>query len=137
MAYARSLDLDAKWSLAADVYETIIAHVHPDEESEIVVNALLRQGHCLRREGRLTEASEVFTTAGNLAHQYGDMIGILLVVSLAMSCFNPPVHSKVLGRLGAVAEVAIVVAVSLAVFSPPLDAPDSVPVDVDSPAGAR
>ena len=46
----------------------------------------------------------------------GDMIGILLVVSLAMSCFNPPLHSKVLGRFGAVAEVAIVVAVSLAVF---------------------
>ncbi|MDB4881148.1 MAG: hypothetical protein JWL60_2594, partial [Gemmatimonadetes bacterium] len=29
MAYARSLDLDAKWTLAADVYETVIAHAHP------------------------------------------------------------------------------------------------------------
>src|SRR5687768_12453038 len=28
MAYARSLDLDAQWSLAADVYETVIAHAH-------------------------------------------------------------------------------------------------------------
>lgn len=46
----------------------------------------------------------------------GDMIGILLVVSLAMSCFNPPMRSRVLGRFGAVAEVAIVVVVSLAVF---------------------
>ena len=46
----------------------------------------------------------------------GDMIGILLVVSLAMSCFNPPLRSRVLGRFGAVAEVAIVVVVSLAVF---------------------
>ena len=46
----------------------------------------------------------------------GDMIGILLVVSLAMGCFNPPFHSRMLGRFGAVAEVAIVVVVSLAVF---------------------
>ena len=43
MAYARSLDLDGKLALAADVYETVIAHVHPDEESEIAVNALLRR----------------------------------------------------------------------------------------------
>ena len=44
------------------------------------------------------------------------MIGILLVVSLAMSCLNPALRSGVLGRFGAVSEVAIVVVVSLAVF---------------------
>ena len=41
MAYARSLDLDAKWALAADVYHTVLAHMHPEEESEVAVNALL------------------------------------------------------------------------------------------------
>ncbi|MEO7455569.1 MAG: hypothetical protein ABIY52_04860 [Gemmatimonadaceae bacterium] len=77
MAYARALDLDARWALAADVYDTIIAHVHPDEESEIAVNALLRRGHCLRELGEFGEASAAFTTAGELAHRSGDMIGTL------------------------------------------------------------
>lgn len=77
MAYARSLDLDAKWALAADVYDTIIAHVHPDDESEIAVTALLRRGHCLREIGEFAEAGDLFTTAAELAHRTGDMIGTL------------------------------------------------------------
>ena len=77
MAYARSLDLDAKWALAADVYETVLAHVHPDEESEIAVNALLRLGRCLREIGDYAEATSSFTTAAELAHRSGDMIGML------------------------------------------------------------
>ena len=77
MAYARSLDLDAKWALAADVYDTVIAYVHPDEESEIAVNALLRRGHCLRELGEFADASDTFTTAAELAHRTGDMIGTL------------------------------------------------------------
>lgn len=77
MAYARSLDLDAKWTLAADVYDTIIAHVHPEEESEIAVTALLRRGHCLRESGEFAEAMDSFNTASELAHLSGDMIGTL------------------------------------------------------------
>lgn len=77
MAYARTLDLDGKWALAADVYETVLAHIHPEEESEIAVNALLRRGHCLREIGDFSEATEAFTTAGELAHRTGDMIGTL------------------------------------------------------------
>ena len=77
MAYARCLDLDAKWALAGDVYETVIAHVHPEEESEIAVNALLRRGHCLRELGDFAPATECFTTAAKLSHQSGDMIGTL------------------------------------------------------------
>lgn len=77
MAYARSLDIDAKWALAADVYDSVIAHVHPEEESEIAVTALLRRGHCLREIGDFAEASELFTTAAELANRTGDMIGTL------------------------------------------------------------
>jgi tetratricopeptide (TPR) repeat protein len=77
MAYARSLDLDAKWALAADVYETVIAHVHPLEESDVAVNSLLRRGHCLRELGSFAEATNSFNTAGELAHQTGDIVGSL------------------------------------------------------------
>ncbi len=77
MAYAQLLDLDGKFALAADVYDTIIAHEDPVEEHELVVNALLRRGHCLRELGDFAEAADIFTTAGQLAHRYGDMIGTL------------------------------------------------------------
>lgn len=77
MAYARSLALDGKLALAADVYETVIAHVHPEEESEIAVHALLRRGRALRELGELTDAADAFATAGELAHRTGDIIGTL------------------------------------------------------------
>lgn len=77
MAYARSLDLDARWTLAADVYETILAHVHPVEDADVVVNALLRRGHCLRELGDHAGATAVFGTAGEVAQRAGDMIGVL------------------------------------------------------------
>ncbi len=77
MAYARSLDLDARWALAADVYETVIAHVHPLEDEDVVVTAHLRRGHCLREVGSYQTAAAAFVTAGELAERCGDMIGML------------------------------------------------------------
>ena len=77
MAYARSLDLDAHWSLAADVYETILNHVHPVEDADVAVNALLRRGFCLRQTGDLTGASAVYGTAAEVATRCGDIIGAL------------------------------------------------------------
>jgi hypothetical protein len=77
MAYARSLDLDAHWAMAADVYETILAHVHPVEDADVAVNALLRRGHCMRNLGDLSGATAVFGTAAEVANRAGDMIGML------------------------------------------------------------
>jgi ATP/maltotriose-dependent transcriptional regulator MalT len=77
MAYARSLDLDAHWALAADVYETILNHVHPVEDADVAVNALLRRGFCLRQTGDLPGASAVYATAAEVATRCGDMIGAL------------------------------------------------------------
>ena len=77
MAYGRSLDLDAQWALAADVYETILTHVHPVEDADVAVNALLRRGYCLRQVGDLVGASSVFGTAAEVANRCGDMIGTL------------------------------------------------------------
>ena len=77
MAYAKSLDLDAKWSLAADVYETILAHVHPVEDADVAFNALLRRGHCLREVGSYAAASAIFATAAEVANRSGDLVGTL------------------------------------------------------------
>jgi len=77
MAYGRALDLDAKWLLAADVYETIITHVHPVEESDVAIAAHLRLGTCLYKVGALDEASASFDAASAVASDVDDMFGIL------------------------------------------------------------
>lgn len=77
MAYARALDLDAKWALASDVYESIIAHVHPVEEADVAIAAHLRLGYCLRSMGALDEAARSYDAASAIAHDVDDMFGIL------------------------------------------------------------
>ena len=77
MAYASSLDFDARWHLAIDVYRTVVAHTEPFDDSESVIAAHLRIGFCLRQTGDIAESSDAYGTAGQLAHSVGDMIGVL------------------------------------------------------------
>jgi tetratricopeptide (TPR) repeat protein len=77
MAYGRSLDLDAKWALAADVYETVIAHVHPLEESDVAISAYLRRAYCERSLGRLDAAAASYEAASQLAQSANDLFGVL------------------------------------------------------------
>ena len=77
MAYARALDLDAKWALAADVYETVIAHAHPVEDSDVAIAAHLRLGYCQRGLGALDLASTSYECASAIARDVDDMFGVL------------------------------------------------------------
>jgi len=77
LAYGRSLDLDAKWSLAADVYETVIAHVHPVEESDVAITAHLRLAMVLRHLGELDRSSSTYEAVRVLAQTTGDLVGAL------------------------------------------------------------
>lgn len=77
MAYAQSLEYEAKWHLAADVYATIIAHAHPREDSDLAIAAHLQLAFCLRTVGDLDEASETYEQATRLASSVGDLIGVL------------------------------------------------------------
>ena len=77
MAYARALDLDAKWALAADVYETVISHAHPVEESDVAISAHLRLGYCQRSMGALDLASTSYESASTIARDVDDMFGVL------------------------------------------------------------
>lgn len=77
MAYARALDLDAKFALAADVYETVIAHVHPVEESDVAIAAHLWLAYCQRSLGALDQSARSYEAAGAIANDVGDMFGIL------------------------------------------------------------
>ncbi len=77
MAYARALDLDAKWPLAADVYETVIAHVHPIEHSDVAISAQLRRAYCMRSMGALDEAAAGYDAASAIARDADDLFGVL------------------------------------------------------------
>jgi hypothetical protein len=77
MAYARSLDLDAKWALAADVYETVVAHVHPIEESDVAIAAHIRLGFTHRALGNIERSAAAYDDASRLAVASGDIVGAL------------------------------------------------------------
>jgi len=77
MAYAQALEYDAHWRLAADVYHSVLAHLHPMEDTDASIAAHLRLGSCYRSMDLLDEASAAYATASEIATAAGDMLGIL------------------------------------------------------------
>lgn len=77
IAYARALEFDARWSLAADVYRAVIAHAHPIEDSDFAIDAHVQLGVCLRQLGELDPAESAYRTAGQIAAATGDLVGVV------------------------------------------------------------
>jgi len=77
MAYARSLDFDARWNLAIDVYRSVIAHTEPLDDTETAIAAHLRLGFCLRQVGEISESATAYEIASQLAERVGDVMGVL------------------------------------------------------------
>jgi tetratricopeptide (TPR) repeat protein len=77
MAYGQSLEYEAKWTLAADVYQTVLAHLHPVEDSDASIAAHLRLGSCYRNLSLIDDAVEAFASASEIANAVGDIVGIL------------------------------------------------------------
>lgn len=77
MAYAKALEYDAKWTLAADVYLSVLRHLHPVEDSDASIAVHLRLGQCYRQMADTDRASAVFEEAFGIATSVGDMVGAL------------------------------------------------------------
>jgi hypothetical protein len=77
LAYARALQFDADWALAADVYRTVLAHAHPMEDCDIAVTANMQLGSCLRMLADWQGASAAYSTAGSIATISGDLMNVL------------------------------------------------------------
>ncbi|CAN5201999.1 hypothetical protein BH09GEM1_BH09GEM1_35390 [soil metagenome] len=77
MAYARTFDTDAKWDLAADVYESVISYTDPVHSSEDAITAHVRLSYCRRQLGELDAAEEIALQAGRIALASGDLVGTL------------------------------------------------------------
>jgi tetratricopeptide (TPR) repeat protein len=77
MAYAQALEYDAKWRLAADVYQSVLAHLHPIEDSDASIAAHLRLGQCFKNLNFLDDSAAAFASASDIANQVGDIVGVL------------------------------------------------------------
>lgn len=77
MAYAKSLEYEAKWHLAADVYQTVLAHTHPIEDSDASIGAHLRLGQCFRVLNEIDRSAKAYECAHEIASVVGDMVGVL------------------------------------------------------------
>jgi tetratricopeptide (TPR) repeat protein len=99
-AYGRALHFDAKWRLAADVYETLLAYAHPIDESDVYINASMQLGYCLRMVGDFDQAAVAYADAGRIATSMGDVVGILRAriadARLSMSRGNLPRAAEIL-----------------------------------------
>jgi tetratricopeptide (TPR) repeat protein len=99
-AYGRALHFDAKWRLAADVYETLLTYAHPIDESDVYINASMQLGYCLRMLGEFDQAAIAYADAGRVATSMGDVVGILRAriadARLSMSRGNLPRAAEIL-----------------------------------------
>jgi tetratricopeptide (TPR) repeat protein len=99
MAYGQALEYDAKWSLAVDVYQTIIAHSSPVDDADLVVAAFLQLAFCHRTLGDLDDAAVAYEQASRVALAAGDLIGVLRGrlgdAKIAMARGNLP-HAEVI-----------------------------------------
>jgi hypothetical protein len=77
LAYARALQHDGQFALAADVHRAVVAHAHPVEESDVVITANMQLGSCLRTLADWDEASAAYARASCVAAMTGDIVGVL------------------------------------------------------------
>jgi tetratricopeptide (TPR) repeat protein len=77
MAYAQLLEYQAHWVLAADVYDTVLSHLHPRQAADTCVAAQLRLGKCYRNLNMLDAAAGAFNRASEIATSSGDLVGVL------------------------------------------------------------
>jgi tetratricopeptide (TPR) repeat protein len=77
MAYGRELQEAAKWTLAADIYRTVLAYATPVQDSETVIAANMQLGRCLRVLAEWEESLSCFAAASQVATMTNDVMSIL------------------------------------------------------------
>lgn len=73
MAYGRSLEYEARWAVAGDVYQTIVATLDSEaRDGDLAIDAYLRLGYCLRMQGDMDASEASYARAKAIATQAGD-----------------------------------------------------------------
>jgi tetratricopeptide (TPR) repeat protein len=108
LAYGHALDLDGSYSLAADVFETLIALAGTADLPDVAFDAGMRLGYCRRMLGRLEAAASAYAAAGAAAERLGEPAKRLRVrvadAKMALARGNLPVAAAILDETIAAAE---------------------------------
>ena len=100
MAYARALQFEAKWTLAADVYRTVLANAEPVADADVVIAANMQLGACSRMLAEWSEARGAYAAAAEVAAFTGDVMNVLKAriaeANVLMARGNLPAAEKIL-----------------------------------------
>jgi tetratricopeptide (TPR) repeat protein len=99
MAYAKSLEYDARWRLAVDVYETILRHADPGVDADVVITAHVQTSTCLRAlgdfDGALESSRRAQAVATAVNDAAGQLRGRLVEARVSVSRGNFPLAAKI------------------------------------------
>ena len=108
LAYGHALDLDGRYALAADVFETLVALAGPAELPDVAYDASMRLGYCQRMLGRLEAAAGAYAAASAVAVHLGEPAKQLRVrvadAKMALARGNLPTAAAILDETIAAAQ---------------------------------
>jgi tetratricopeptide (TPR) repeat protein len=79
MGYGRTLDYEANWGLATDVFSTVASVVRPERNARLAVEANILVGGAARRNGDWETSARAYSQAAYIADTLGDRPGVLSV----------------------------------------------------------
>ncbi len=79
LAYGRSLDYEASWGLATDVFSTVAKLARPEKNARLAVEANVAVGGAARRNGDWDTSARAYSQAAYIADTLGDKPGVLTV----------------------------------------------------------
>ena len=79
LAYGRSLDYEASWGLATDVFATVAKLARPEKNARLAVEANVAVGGAARRNGDWDISARAYSQAAYIADTLGDKPGVLTV----------------------------------------------------------
>jgi tetratricopeptide (TPR) repeat protein len=77
LAYGRSLDYEANWGLATDVFSTVAKVARPEKNARLAVEAHTAVGGAARRNGDWDTSARAYSQAAYIADTLGDRAGVL------------------------------------------------------------
>lgn len=100
VAYARALQFDAEWKLAADVYRTALRFALASENNDLAAGASGQLGYCLRMAGDLDDAEAAYDESRAISQSNDDVAGALRAdigqASIALHRGNLPAAAAML-----------------------------------------
>ena len=102
MAYAQSLEFNAEWGLASDVYQCLSEIMPVESDAELVMDACMRLGYTARMRTEWEVATAALDRAARLAAAHGDAPRLLRVrmanANVALDRGNIPLAEDIIAE---------------------------------------